>query len=136
MRLWSFGEFGIFLFFLISLLFIYCDCAGSSLLCAGFLVAVSGGCSLSPCTGLSLWCLSRCRAQSLGPWASVAAVLTLSHCGTGLSCPMACGISPDQGLNPAPLHWQVDSTTGSPGKSGIFLNVLKLFKRSLSSSSL
>ena len=26
-----------------------------------------------------------------------------------LSCPMACGIFPDRGLNPCPLHWQVDS---------------------------
>ena len=27
----------------------------------------------------------------------------------GLSCSTACGIFPDQGLNPCPLHWQVDS---------------------------
>ena len=26
-----------------------------------------------------------------------------------LSCSMACGIFPDQGLNPCPLHWQADS---------------------------
>ena len=26
-----------------------------------------------------------------------------------LSCSMACGIFPDQGLNPWPLHWQTDS---------------------------
>ena len=26
-----------------------------------------------------------------------------------LSCSMACGIFPDQGLNPRPLHWQTDS---------------------------
>ena len=40
-----------------------------------------------------------------------------SSCGTrvqqveaqGLSCPMACGIFPDQGLNLCLLHWQVDS---------------------------
>ena len=25
------------------------------------------------------------------------------------SCPMACGIFPDQGWNPCPLHWQEDS---------------------------
>ena len=46
----------------------------------------------------------------------------------GLSCSMACGIFPDQGSNPSPLHWQVDSffffflaggflTTVPPGKS-------------------
>jgi len=26
-----------------------------------------------------------------------------------LSCPAACVIFPDQGSNPSPLHWQVDS---------------------------
>ena len=34
------------------------------------------------------------------------------------SCSTACGIFPDQGLNPCPLHWQADSQTlchqGSP----------------------
>ena len=29
--------------------------------------------------------------------------------GQGLSFPVACGIFLDQGLNPCPLHWQVDS---------------------------
>ena len=27
----------------------------------------------------------------------------------GLSCPVACGIFPDQGSNPCLLHWQADS---------------------------
>ena len=27
----------------------------------------------------------------------------------GLSCPEGCGIFPDPGSNPCPLHWQVDS---------------------------
>ena len=27
----------------------------------------------------------------------------------GLSCSATCGIFPDQGLNPRPLHWQADS---------------------------
>ena len=35
----------------------------------------------------------------------------------GLSCSVACGIFPDQGLNPCPLHWQADS---------FFLTFLKL----------
>ena len=30
----------------------------------------------------------------------------------GLSHSAACGIFPDQRLNPSPLHWEVDSTTG------------------------
>ena len=44
----------------------------------------------------------------------------------GLSCSTACGIFPDQGLNPCPLHWQVDSQPllcqGSPALT--FLNSL------------
>ena len=35
-------------------------------------------------------------------WASVAVVHRLR-------CPSVCGIFPDQGLNPCPLHWKVDS---------------------------
>ncbi|KAJ8790918.1 hypothetical protein J1605_021012 [Eschrichtius robustus] len=39
----------------------------------------------------------------------------------GPSCSAACGIFPDQGLNPCPLHWQADSQPlrhqGSPGQS-------------------
>ena len=41
----------------------------------------------------------------------------------GPSCSAACGIFPDQGSNPCPLHWQADSQPlrhqGSPG--GCFL---------------
>ena len=33
----------------------------------------------------------------------------LRSCVHQLSCPAACGIYPDQGLNLCPLHWQVDS---------------------------
>ena len=37
----------------------------------------------------------------------------------GPSCSAACGIFPDQGSNPRPLHWQADSQPlrhqGSPG---------------------
>ena len=33
-----------------------------------------------------------------------------------LSCPMACGIFPDQGSNPGLLYWQADSLPESPGK--------------------
>ena len=54
-------------------------------------------------------CLTGSRAQS-------SAVVT--H---GLSCSTACGISPDQGSNPCPLHWQADSQPlhhqGSPHSS-------------------
>ena len=43
-----------------------------------------------------------CRTQALGCLGSVVVV----H---GLSCPVACRIFLDQGSNPCPLHWQVDS---------------------------
>ena len=46
-----------------------------------------------------------------------------------LSCPGACGIFPDQGSNPRPLHWQADSHPldhqGSPGS--IVVVILHLF---------
>ena len=45
---------------------------------------------------------SCCGARALGARASVFA----AH---RLSCSAACGIFPDQGLNPCPLHWQADS---------------------------
>ena len=38
----------------------------------------------------------------LGTWASV----VVAH---GLSCSAACGIFLDEGSNPCPLHWQMDS---------------------------
>ena len=41
----------------------------------------------------------------------------------GLSCSTACGIFPDQGSNPRPLHWQVDSQPlhhhGSPVQTNL-----------------
>ena len=47
----------------------------------------------------------------------------------GLSCSTACGIFPDQGSNPYPLHWQADSQPlrhhGSP--SAHFLSALFVF---------
>ena len=51
----------------------------------------------SHCGGFSC-----CGAQALGARASVVVA-------QGLSCSAACGIFPDQGLNPCPLHWQADS---------------------------
>ena len=79
------------------------------------LVVASGGYSSLRCAGFSLrWLLllrgtgsrrvgfSSCSTQALGVRASVVVV----H---GLSCSAACGIFPDQGLNPCPPHWQADS---------------------------
>ena len=66
------------------------------------LVAASGGHSSSRCAGLSL---SRpLLLQSTGSGRAGSAAV--AH---GPSCSAACGIFPDQGSNPCPLHWQVDS---------------------------
>ena len=45
--------------------------------------------------------------QARGPqqsWRAGSAVVA-----RGLGCSVACGIFPDQGSNPCPLHWQVGS---------------------------
>ena len=65
-------------------------------------VAASGGHFSSQCAGLSL---SRpLLLQSTG--SRRAASVVVAH---GPSCSAACGILPDQGSNPCPLHWQADS---------------------------
>ena len=64
-------------------------------------VAASGGHSSSRCAGLSL---SRpLLLRSTG--SRCAGSVVVAH---GPSRPEACGIFPDQGLNPCPLHWQAD----------------------------
>ena len=66
------------------------------------LVAASGGHSSLRCTGLSLpqplllWSTGSRRAGSV----------VVAH---GPSRSAECGIFPDQGSNPCPLHWQADS---------------------------
>ena len=113
----------VLLLFVIYYLFILFGYAGSSLLCASFsLVAASGGCSLVSVCCLLIEVASRCRARPLGMWASVVTAHGLSSYGLralehtpvvfvvhGLKYFVACGILPDQGSNPCPLHWQEDS---------------------------
>ena len=66
------------------------------------LVAVSGGHASSRCAGLS-----PPRPLSLQSTGSRSAgSVVVAH---GPSCSAACGILPDQGSNPCPLHWQADS---------------------------
>ena len=80
------------------------------------LVAASGGHSSSRCAGLSL---SRpLLLQSTG--SRGAASVVVAH---GPSCSAACGMFPDQGLNPCPLHWQADSQPLHHQGSPIFLNL-------------
>ena len=95
--------------------------------CGLSLVAASGGYSSLRCTGFSLWWLLLLRStdsrragfSSCGSWAlehrlsscgaqavGVQASVVVAH---GFSCSAACGIFPDQGSNPCPLHWQADS---------------------------
>ena len=66
------------------------------------LVAVSGGHSSSWCAGLSLSRPLPLRSTGSRCTGSV----VVAH---GPNCSVACGIFPDQGLNPCPLHWQADS---------------------------
>ena len=61
------------------------------------LVAASGGHSSLRCAGLSL-------SRSTG--SRRAGSVVVAH---GPSCSAACGIFPDQGSNPCPLHLQADS---------------------------
>ena len=66
------------------------------------LVAASGGHSSSRCAGLS-----PSRPLPLrGTGSRRAGSAVVAH---GPSCSAACGIFPDQGSNPCPLHWQADS---------------------------
>ena len=83
------------------------------------LAVASGGHSSSRCAGLSLsWPL---LLRSTG--SRRAGSVVVAH---RPSFSAACGIFPDQGSNPCPLHWQADSQPlrhqGSPNKA--FLNSL------------
>ena len=66
------------------------------------LVAASGGHSSSRCAGLSLSRPLLLRSTGSRRVGSV----VVAH---GPSRSAACGIFPDQGSNPCPLHWQADS---------------------------
>ena len=112
----------IYLFIYLWLCWVFVSVRGLSL------VAASGGHSSSQCAGLSLSRPLLLRSTGSRRTGSV----IVAH---GPSCSAACGIFPDQGSNPCPLHWQVDSqplrhqgspmaggflTTAPPGKSENF----------------
>ena len=66
------------------------------------LVAASGAySSLQPMGFSRLWLL---LLQSTGSGVQASGVVV-----RGLSCSAACGIFPEQGPNPCPLHWQANS---------------------------
>ena len=77
------------------------------------LVVASGGHSSSRCAGLSLSQPLLLRSTGSRHAGSV----VVAH---GPSCSAACGIFPDKGSNPCPLHWQADSQPlrhqGSPSE--------------------
>ena len=110
-----------FFFFLILFiyLFIYLWLCWVSVSVRGLsLVAASGGHSSSRCAGLSLWQPLLLRSTGSRRAGSV----VVAH---EPSCSAACGIFPDQGSNPCPLHWQADSQPlchqGSPGSELLLL---------------
>ena len=88
----------LFLFFFNFIYLFIFGCVGSSFLCEGFLLVVaSGGHSSSRCAGLSLsWPL---LLRSTG--SRRAGSVIVAH---GPSLSAACGIFPDQGSYPCPLH--------------------------------
>ena len=98
-----------FIFFLIISTFIYLFIYFFIWLCWVFisvrglpLVVASGGHSSSRCAGLSPSRPLLLRSTGSRRAGSV----VVAH---GPSCSTACGIFPDQGSNPCPLHWQADS---------------------------
>ena len=86
--------------------------------CRLSLVAASGRYSSSRCAGLSL--LRPLLLRSTGSRRAGAVVVVHRS-----SCSAACGVFPDQGSNPCPLHWQADSQPlrhqGSPNQNSYVL---------------
>ena len=85
-------------------------------------IVASGGHSSSRCAGLS-----RSRPLLLRSTGSRhAGSVVVAH---GPSCSAACGIFPDRGSNPCPLHWQADSQPlrhqGSPLKKFLMKELKK-----------
>ena len=87
---------GLFIYLFLWLCWVFVSVRGLSL------VAASGGHSSSQCAGLSL--LWPFLFRSTGSRRADSVIV--AH---GPSCSAACGIFPDQGSNPYPLHWQADS---------------------------
>ena len=88
--------FYLFIYFYLWLCWVFVSVRGLSL------VAASGGHSSSQCAGLSLSRPLLLRSTGSRRAGSV----IVAH---GPSRSAACGIFPDQGSNPCPLHWQADS---------------------------
>ena len=112
--------FSIFFFFFFNIcLFIYFWLCWVFVSVRGLsLVVASGGHSSSRCVGLSLQWPLLLRSTGSRRTGSV----VVAH---RLSCSVACGIFPDQGSNPCPLHWQADSQPlRHQGSPSIFLKTI------------
>ena len=99
-------------------------CLGSSV------AAAHGGCSLAAAGGcLTAEASSVVGHRLQGVWDSVVVAHRLQSIGSiavvhGFSCSVACGILPDQGLNPCFLPWQADSSPQSPQGSPVTLTFM------------
>ena len=91
-----------FFFFLIYFIYLFMAVLGLRFCARAFSSCGKWGHSSSRCTGLSLSRPLLLRSTGSRHSGSVIA----AH---GPSCSAACGIFPDQGTNPCPLHWQADS---------------------------
>ena len=119
---------------------VVCGCLplwGPPLLGAGLLQLQRVGppllqCEAAPSSGSSLRSGSTdsitrpSAAVACGPYSAGSGAVV-----QGLRCSVACGISPDQGSNPGPLHWLLDSYPllhqGSPLSPGILItNITKM----------
>ena len=98
------------------------------------LITVSGGYSLVGVLRLLIEVASLAVEHGLqGTRASVVAFPRLQSTGSivvahGRSCFTACGIFPDQGLNPCLLHWQTDSLPLTHHGSHPYFNRTLIFR--------
>ena len=102
-----FFKFILFIYFWLHWVFI--AACGLSLVAARGEATLRHSAQASHCGGLSC-----CGAWALGMQASAFVAHGLQSTGSvvvvhGPNCSVACGILPDPGPNPCPLHWQADS---------------------------
>ena len=114
-----FFNFFFYLFVYFWLCWVFVSVRGLSLIAASG-ATLHRGARASHYRGLSLWSTgSRCTGS-----------VVVAH---GPCCSVACGILPDQGSNPCPLHWQADSQPlhhqGSPKYLVLF--ILQMYFSSL-----
>ena len=95
--------------------------------CVGFLSSChmwASHCGDFPCWGA--WAPGHTGFSGLSDCGSRALEHRLTKlCCTQLSCPTACGIFPDQGLNPCLLHWQADPLPLSHQRTALLSSVLR-----------